>query len=452
MHNSVLRSNMTMGHGIATFLFFVVLMFSFEASSDSKGASSESRLIEGSFIGFDSVEMLKDFLPTEFWAHRDFFFFPGMKLEIGPEFRDYTPPEVYKNATKAFSNQVRLGDDGTLRDFRAGQPFPANSVSCEEDSDAGVKNIWNFVHRWQGFGARATFQYTYWDRGELRPVGYRGTTTAWQLKYRPEPQFEKNKGDVFPRETRAVVVGFELAEPAEARGTKTLTYRYASSYGPLDLAKPEDTWIYSREVRRVRKITQNQRASAVAGTDFSFDDLFSFSGLPVQYKWKCITKQPLLAPVNTRVLGYPYKNKGYYGPSGLSFANDRWELRNALLLEMVPRDQDHPYSKKLIWIDLHSFKPLYSFAYDRTGALWKIIYHKHRWSQDDHPGITAQDWYPGWDGVPEPRDLRTVSDAIVNVQTATGNRLDFYDSRGTPPNIRALRRYVDVRQLSRRLR
>lgn len=430
----------------------LVWILSLEVHAESPRPGAESRLAEGSFIEYDSVEALRPFLPPEFWSHRKFFFFSGMKLEIGPKFRDYTPPEVYNQATETFTDRVSLGKDGALSGYRAGQPFSAGRVDCAGDSNAGIKHIWNFVHRWQGFGGRSTFQYTYWDRGELRPVGYRGTTTAWQLKYRPEPQFGKNNGDVFPRETRAVVVGFELAEPAEARGTKTLTYRYASSYGPLALAKPEDTWIYSREVRRVRKITQNQRASAVAGTDFSFDDLFSFSGLPAQYTWQCLAEQSLMTPVNTKVLGYPYKDDGYYGPSGLSFANDRWELRDALLLEMIPRDKDHPYSKKLIWIDRDSFKPLYSFAYDRTGALWKIIYHKHRWSEDDHPGIRARDWYPGWPGVPEPRDLRTVSDAIVNVQTATGNRLDFYDSRGTQPNIRALRRYVDVRQLSRRLR
>ncbi len=119
---------------------------------------------------------------------------------------------------------------------------------------------------------------------------------------------------------------------------------------------------------------------------------------------------------------------------------------------MIPKSEDHPYSKKILWFDRETLQPLYSFAYDRAGALWKILYHNHRWSEDDLPEVPAKEWYPGWDGVPNPRDLRVVSDAIVNVQTATGNRLDFYDSRGTQPNLRNLRRYVDVRQLSRSLR
>ena len=51
---------------------------------------------------------------------------------------------------------------------------------------------------------------------ELR---YAGTTGSWLLKYRPEPQFEKHDGDVFPREARAVVVrcsgrGYEAGNEA----------------------------------------------------------------------------------------------------------------------------------------------------------------------------------------------------------------------------------------------
>ncbi len=185
----------------------------------------------------------------------------------------------------------------------------------------------------------------------------------------------------------------------------------------------------------------------MAGTDFTFDDLLSFSGLPAQYHWKCLGEAEVLAPTNTKQLGYPYDANGDFGPSGLSYANDRWELRRAVRVEMVPKDPDHPYSRKELWIDRQSMQPLYSFAYDRKGALWKIIYHNHRWSEDDLQHIKARDWYAGWDNVPEPRDLRVSSDAIVNVQTGTGNRLDFWDSHGSPPKIGDLRRYIDVRRL-----
>jgi hypothetical protein len=419
------------------------------ASGGARAEEPSFPFSDGEEVGFDQSEALRPWLPDAFWEHRRHYFHAGMRMRIGPTQRDYSPPAIFQEATERNRGTASLGADGSLVSYRAGQPFPVDEIDCATDPQAGTKLIWNFVHRWQGFGARARFRYTYLDRGEVLPLKYEGTTAAWLLKYRPEPQFEATAGDVFQDESRLMVVGFEVEKPSQAAGTRTLTYRYADSFGPLDTAPPEDTWIYARQVRRVRKITQSQRSNAVAGTDFSFDDLFTFSGLPPQYHWRCLGEAQLLAPTNTMILAYPYRGDTDFGPSGLSFASDRWELRRAIRMEMVPRDEDHPYSRKEIWIDRQTMQPLYSFAYDRTGALWKIIHHDHRWSEDDLGEVKARVWYPGWENVPEPRDLRVVSDSILNVQTGTGNRLDFWDSQGSAPALRELRRYIDVQRLRR---
>jgi hypothetical protein len=404
---------------------------------------------EGDVVGEAEVEKLRPWLPDRFWEHRRHYFFPGMQMQIGPAQRDYSPPAVYRDATDANRGKARLGADGSLEGFVAGQPFPMDELDCEGDPDAGTKLIWNFVHRWQGHGAQARFRYVYVDRGEILPLSYEGTTAAWILKHRPEPQYRETGGDVFKAENRLFVVGFEVEKPPQSSGTRTLTYRYEDSFGPRAEARPEDTWIYSRRVRRVRKISESQRSSAVAGTDFTFDDLFTFSGLPPQYVWTCTGEKTLVAPMNTAKPGFPYEAENDYGPTHLSYANDRWELRRAIGLLMEPKDPDHPYSKKEIWLDRQTLQPLYSFAYDRTGALWKIIHHDHRWSEDDLGGIEARKWYPGWEGVPEPRDLRIVSDSILNVQSGTGNRLDFWNSHGNPPPLPDLRRYIDIDRLRR---
>lgn len=412
-------------------------------------AAAEPPLAEGRIVGFAQVELLRELLPKPYWDHRRYFLYPGMELEIGPARRDYSPASAYLEATERNRGSARIGQDGALEGYVAGLPFPVDEIDCAGDPEAGVKLIWDFIHRWQGFGAKATFRYTYLDRGEVLPLHYQGTTSAWLLKHRPEPQFAALGGDVFKDESRLMVVGFEVDHPPTARGTRTLTYRYADSFGPLATSRPEETWLYARQVRRVRKISETQRSQSVAGTDFSFDDLFTFSGLPPQYRWKCVREARVLAPMNTRKLGFPYSEDGDYGPNGVSYASDRWELRNAFVIEMTPKDSSHPYSRKVIWLDRQTLTPLYSFAYDQTGALWKVIHHNHRWSEDDAAGVKAREWYPGWDGVPEPRDLRIVSDAIMNVQTGTGNRLDFYDSHGTAPSLKELKRYIDIQRLRR---
>ena len=46
-------------------------------------------------------------------------------------------------------------------------------------------------------------------------------------------------------------------------------------------------------------------------------------------------------------------------------------------------------------------------------------------------------------------DLRVISDKIVNVQTGTGNRIEFWDAHGTPLKSKGkVRRYIDVGRLS----
>ena len=404
---------------------------------------------EGEHVLFEHVRELRPFLPPQIWAHRSLFFYEGMDLEIGPPHRDYSPAPVYLEATRRFRGRARVGPGGELLDYVAGQPFPVDEVDCDADPQAGAKLIWDFVYRWQGFGVESHFRYVYLDRGEVLPLRYGGTTFGWLLKHRPEPRYLAQGGDVFPKEIRAVVVGFEVEEPDSARGTRTLTYRYEDSFAPPPRFRPEDTWIYMRDLRRIRKISETQRSIAVAGTDFSFDDLFSFSGLPWQYEWRCVGERDVLAPMNTRRLGYPYVDLTDFGPSGLSLAHDRYELRRAIVLEMRPRDPSHPYQRKEIWLDRQTLQPLYSFAYDRTGALWKIIQHLHRWSEDELVGIAPRNWYPAWESVPQPRDLRVIVDVIANVQTGTGNRIEFWDAHGTPPPVGRLRRMIDVRRLRR---
>jgi hypothetical protein len=226
-----------------------------------------------------------------------------------------------------------------------------------------------------------------------------------------------------------------------------MTYRYKASLGTKATTKNDDTWVYVPTLRRVRRISSAQRTDAVSGTDFTFDDLFSFNGVVPQYEWSCLGKMDLIAPTNTKVKAYPYEKDHNFGPYGLSFADDRWELRDAVVIRFVPKNSDHPYHHKDIYIDKQTLTALYSFAYDQKEELWKIIWHNKRWSEDT--SLTGE-WYPGWDGVPKPMDLRYVSDIIINVQTGTGNRIEFWDAEGSPMKSKGkIRRYIDVGRLTK---
>ena len=416
------------------------------AAAQEDATGSGPAFAEGDVLQFDQLDQLRQYLPEEFWANRDFFFFEGMALEIGPFHYDYSPADAFKNATAKNKGTARIGPDGSLENYRAGTPFDMATFDCKGDPEAGVKFMWNFERRWSGGGGEARFLYTYWDRGEKLPLYYEGTGRGIPLAYRVEPEYEQNDGDVFRNEKRRVASGAEVTAPFDARGIKLLTYRYKTSYGPPDEAKNDDTWVYVPTLRRVRRISTAQRTDAISGTDFTFDDLFSFNGIVPQYEWTCLGEYTYMAPGNTKIKGYPYVKDQNYGPYGLSLANDRWEMRKMVKVRMKPKADDHPYAYKDIYIDRQTFQPHYSFAYDQKDELWKIIWHAKRWSEDED---LAGEWYEGWDDVEDPRDFRVVGDIIVNVQTGTGNRIEFWDANGSPMKSKAkIRRYIDTGRLT----
>jgi hypothetical protein len=413
---------------------------------------------EGDVISFESISKLKDYLPPEFWENREYFFYEGMALEIGPFFRDYENNQAYEAASARFRGQARIGKDGALENFTAGRPFHTDDIDCKGDPHAGIKIIWNMMKAWNGSGAKAIWSYTYWDRGDRLPLYYEGAARAILMMERVEPQYEETGHAIFEGEKRRGINGVEVVAPFDARGIMLLTYRYKASDYSLDKAKNDDTWVYIPDLRRVRRISRAQRTDSVAGTDFTMDDLRSFSGIPPQYMWECLGEHQTLGPMNTKNLAYPYSEDYNYGPYGFSFADDRWELRNTWVIRFDPKSDDHPYHHKDIYIDKDTYEPLYSFAYDRKQELWKIIWHNHRYSEDwngsapDKMDPKAKDgvWYKSWEGIGEVRDLRLTTDIIVNVQTGTGNRIEFVDNQGTPlPTKGKIRRYIDIGRLSK---
>jgi hypothetical protein len=403
---------------------------------------------EGDIITMDQIEKIRPYLPEKFWDNRDMFFYEGMKIAIGPTNADYTPADVYTAATERFKGQARIGPDNSLENYTAGQPFPIDEIDCLGDPQAGVKIMWDFDYQWNGAGGNANFFYSYWDRGEQLPLYYQGTGRTVELSHRPEPEYlDENNGDIFRGEKRKNAFGVQVDAPFDARGIMLLSYRYKSTDKPRSEAKNDDTWVYVPTLRRVRRISAAQRTDAVAGTDFTFDDLFSFAGIVPQYEWECLGEKQILAPMNSQVKAYPYDKEHNFGPYGLSYADDRWELRDSFVVRMTPKNADHPYHHKDLYLDKQTLVAHYSFAYDQKEELWKILWHNKRWSEDTS---LVGPWYEGWDGVDKPKDLIVVSDTIVNVQTGTGNRIEFWDRNGVPlKNKGKIRRFIDVGRLTK---
>ncbi|MCP5056897.1 MAG: DUF1329 domain-containing protein [bacterium] len=137
-------------------ILVAVLALPLVAIAQEDTAGGAPTFAEGDVITNDKVESLKPFLPEQFWSNRDFFFYEGMQLEIGPFQRDYSESPEYLAATERFKGQAKIGPASSLENFTAGRPFP-EKIDCAGDPDAGTKIIWNFDYQWDGDGSNSTY-------------------------------------------------------------------------------------------------------------------------------------------------------------------------------------------------------------------------------------------------------------------------------------------------------
>ena len=386
---------------------------------------------EGDVISLDKIEQIKPFLPPEFWDNRDFFFYEGMQLEVGPSFADYSPADAYEQATAKYSGDVKLGPESSLDGYTAGQPFPIDKLDCKGDPQAGAKVAWDFVLRWEGFGGvPVDFYYSYWDRGEELPLYYQGTSQGTALAFRPEPQYADDGGRRVPqREALRGAAARSVDAPFDARGIMLLSYRYKASFGP----KATD------EERRHLGVRADAAARAPHLVGAAHRRGVGHR-LHLRRSVQLQRHRPAVRVEVPRRDGHhrarPHQGEGVPVREGPQLRAVRALLRRRSL-GAAPRDQDPLHADRTRTIrtatrtstsTANSMEPLYSFAYDRKGELWKIIWHNHRWSDD--PGYTrVQALARACD---KPRDLTVVSDIIVNVQTGTGNRIEFWNRSGTP--------------------
>ena len=329
---------------------------------------------KGDIIRVDDVDKLKPFLPPEFWDNRDFFFYEGMQLEIGPADRDYTPSAAYEAASRRFKGQKR----GSVRTAASRTsppvvPFDERRDRLQRRSERRHEDHVE-LRRTAGTAAAAA-------HGSSTPTGIaasssRSTTRATgqgviQLSHRVEaqPARQRQKGDVFRGEKRKNASG-----PIRGRRALRRPRHHAAELPLQDVRRPraeaknDDTWVYVPTLRRVRRISTAQRTDAVSGTDFTMDDLFSFNGIVPSTSGPAWARSEILAPMNTQK-GYPYEKDHNFGPYGLSFADDRWELRDAVKVRMTPKNADHPYHHKDIYIDKQTMRRATPSPTTRRGAL-----------------------------------------------------------------------------------
>lgn len=294
------------------------------------------------------------------------------------------------NAGKTKINKENCQVDG----WGSGQPFPDVDP---KDAQAAEKIMWNW-HLGQLSGDVANvpfFTQVLIDGAKgvhAEPVA---EFTRYSMKGRLGGSAVEGDGSERGRQL------LYFKSPADMKGLGTFTVMY-------DSIKVNDVWAYIPAVRRVRRLSGGAWMDPIGSSDQLQDDLEIFNARPCWYPgYKMLGKRWVLAVANSKA---PLWNK-----NGKDFAdkypvlenkapfwnmnNDRFEPREVYIIEATT-PSEHPYSKKVLYVDTKYPRIYYGEAYNRKGEFWKFMeFHSFP--------AKAEDGF---------RDVRTSGGAIIDFQ------------------------------------
>jgi hypothetical protein len=273
-------------------------------------------------------------------------------------------PRAYRDATEAYSSQVRLSaDHNTVENYVAGMPFPNIDPN---DPDAAIKIMWNYQYKplitddvlmrdFQVPSGPMTYtspmvpdrEFTV---GDMRRLYYTG-----RLFVDPKPEMPNPDGIRYKEILSPVVAPFDM------KGVGQLSFRYLSA------ARQDDTWLYVPAIRRIRRMSTAQRSDSLFGQDTDQDSYWGFSGHIAWSDWKLLGVKEVLGVVHREHF------RPQRCPGGADFAYcDNWEKRRAYVIEGISKLPQYAYGKRVLYLDAEAWVVLNSDIYDKRGELWKV--------------------------------------------------------------------------------
>jgi len=121
-------------------------------------------------------------------------------------------------------------------------------------------------------------------------------------------------------------------KPADLAGAAVLTYSHA--------LVPDDQWLYLPEVKRVKRISSQNKAALFMGSEFAYEDLSSWEVKKYRYRY---------------------------------LRDETIDGHDCFVVENTPAYADSAYSKQIEWVDKQLYNPRRLDYYDRQGRLLKTM-------------------------------------------------------------------------------
>ncbi|MBE0485010.1 DUF1329 domain-containing protein [Marinobacter sp.] len=292
----------------------------------------------------------------------------------------------YLSATEQYSGSVSFNPDTRMMEgWQAGMPFPNVDETTEH---AAEKLIWNHhvAQPTKNFQDYPEFAYLFVDdrRGLERTQEW--VLRRYYMKGRlGEASTVEGDGDILWKQL------LYATYPADIRGLGLFTIRY-------DSPKLDDSWAYIKSVRRTRRLSGGTWMDPIGGTDQLNDDIEIFNAHPTWYpEYRLLEKRKVLVVANSQSTAWDKSERGnaqypivdldqapYWNPK------DEWEPREVWVIEAVA-PPEHPYSKKVMYMDTQFPRFYMADVYDRKGEFWKWMNYNLRTieTEDGDRGIVS---------------------------------------------------------------
>jgi hypothetical protein len=431
-------------------------------------------LREGMVLSYDEMLSLRGLIPPELWRNREQFFFEGMRLEVGPCHRRYPVPSFVSDATAEFAGRAEIDEDGNLRRYVAGVPFPPDSIDLAAP-DAGARWAWNLQTRYRGAGPIGKFRIVDMPGQVGGVLTFEGTFFYIQTGHRAD--LAKTDYALPEAAGSDFVAGGRFDKPFDSRHLAWKQQRPLEARARYQ--KSDDTFVYVPTMRKMRRAptpwvdgvyTPSYRVSgdggggsmALGGGAYSIAGTISptagesiataehirqgFSDLAIRpnaYVWRVLGEREVLAPINSARSGYPQNDLKNFGPSGLSVASDRWDVRWAVLIEGAAKERGRGFDLLSVYVDYQTQVPLYIITKRRNGRLVEVGIPVNRFSGDVFD-------YPRWPGNEQGFVFDPVAAVFFNAATGgSGWRRESYAVRSVVVSDAELMRYLSPAYLQR---
>jgi hypothetical protein len=311
----------------------------------------------GKRIDKSNISQVAEFLPQSYagiYKKPDTWGGPpdGLYFYIAP-YRQVMPTQGEIEATKKYSPVVRTNAHGIIENHTdiAGTPFPAPKT--------GLEVAYNYEFNTHG----DTSHY----RRFAPNINPKSRTERISEQENSEFYFihrtELDPRPALPDNPRGIHRGYflNMYKPPEFLNTRYYTLRF------IDPAKDDDTYLWYSQFRRIRRMSTTQRTDSLDGTDLIYDDEFFWDGHLERNTYTLQGTRDLLCSRH-QDMTKTTRQAGQAVINGLTL-----ERCKTYVLDVVNKEANYIYGKRVWYIDPESYIILWTDIYDQNGKFWKCF-------------------------------------------------------------------------------